>query len=82
MIYGIIQNVLTDNVTSVLCFSLTLHACLHRGAVAGHRETVAHVINFAHVCIEKLEAGGEGHPLQLCYLPFLLRQAFVPKSGC
>lgn len=35
---------------------LTLHARPHRGTVLGHRETAAHVINFAQVCIKKLQA--------------------------
>lgn len=75
------HSIIAPSLHQIHFLMLTLHAGLHHGTVFGHREGAAYVINLAHVCMEQLQAGGEGHPLQLCLLPLLLRQSFVPQSG-
>lgn len=57
----------------------TLHTSFHQRVSVGQREDVTHVEDFAHVHMEELQAGGEGHPEELHLFALLLRQALVSE---
>lgn len=63
-------------VVSVVC---TLYAGLHQLLGVGQREDVTEVEHLAHVDMEELQAGGEGHPEELHLLALLLGQALVSE---
>lgn len=62
-----------------ICNGITLEASLHQCSRVFQREDVANVVNFAHVHVEELQAGGEGHPEELHLLTLLLGQTLVPQ---